>query len=119
MTRFAIQRVRATPEALDLIERLAERHGPVAFFQSGESFEGAAARCLTRAELLPSDDDVKLGEIGGSPFYVDAELYRRAGRPALIIDVAPGAAAGIPLEGLEEVHFATRTQTSAAIVQPA
>jgi uncharacterized protein (DUF779 family) len=120
MTRFAIQRVRATREALDLIERLAEKHGPLAFFQSGESFEGTMAKCLTRAELLPSDDDIKLGEIGGAPFYVDAERYRRSGRPTFLIDVAPGTAAGLPLEGLEEVHFVTRPQDSAAATaQPA
>ena len=78
MTRFAIQRVRATPEALDLIEELVEIHGPVALFQAGECGDGAAATCLTRAELLPSDEDMKLGEIGGAPFYVDTELYETA-----------------------------------------
>jgi uncharacterized protein (DUF779 family) len=114
MTRFAIQRVRATPEALELIEDLTERHGPLALFQSDASEDGGAAMCLTRRELLPDDDDMKLGEVGGAPFYIEAEQYQRWGRPTLVIDVAPGAPGGIGLEGLEEVHFVTRTPAPVA-----
>ena len=113
-TRFAIQRVRATPEALDLILRLRQRHGDVAFFQSGRCGEEAPATCLTKGELLPDPDEVKLGEVGGCPFYVDDEQYERSGRPALEIDVAPGSAGGCSLEGLEDVHFVTRTPETAA-----
>jgi hypothetical protein len=105
MAPFAIRRVRATPAAIELIERLAEMHGPLAFFQFGECEEGAAATCLTRAELLPGDDDVKIGEIAGAPFYVNSELYERSGHPTCVVDVAPGAAGGLALEGLDDVHF--------------
>ena len=108
MNRFAIQRVRATPEALNLIDRLVEKHGPIAFLQTGGCCDGTATRCLTRAELLPSEDDIKLGEVGGAPVYVEAEEYRRWGRPAFVIDVADGAAGAFSLEGLEELHFVSR-----------
>jgi uncharacterized protein (DUF779 family) len=115
MTRFAIQRIKATQEALELIEELTEMHGPLALFQSGESMEGGAATCLTRAELLPDDDDVKLGEVGGAPFYINVEQYERWDRPPLVVDVAPGAPGGLGLEGLEEVHFVTRAHRPAAV----
>jgi uncharacterized protein (DUF779 family) len=118
MTRFAIQRVRATPEAIRLIADLVERHGPVAFFLAGDDCEGATATCLTRAELLPDEDEIKLGEVSGAPFYVDGLQYRRWGQPGLEIDVEPGAARGISLAGLDEVHFVTHTQGSDAAVQP-
>ena len=101
--------ISATPEALEVIERLRRKHGPLAFFQSGGCCDGTAAMCLTRGELLPSPNDVKLGAIGGSPFYVDEEQYERWGRPRFVIDVAPGAAEGFSLEGLEEVHFISRS----------
>lgn len=116
MTRFAIRRVRATPEAVELIERLVERHGPVAFFQFGGCDEGGATTCLTRAELLPSDDEIKIGEIAGAPFYVNADRYAVAGRPTCVVDVAPGAAVGVALDGLDEVHFVTRSD---AVVETA
>lgn len=111
MTTFAIQRVRGTEEALELIDRLVEIHGPVALFQS----RAGDAKCLTRAELLPGEGDLKLGEVGCAPFYVDAERYELAGRPALVIDVAPGAAGRFPIEGLEHVHFVTAPAESVAV----
>jgi uncharacterized protein len=114
MTRFAIQRVRATPEALELIGRLREKHGEIAFFQSGGCDDGSTAMCLSRVELLPSDDDVKLGEIGGAPFYADREQYEGWGEPTLLIDVSPGPASSFSLEGLEEVHFVTRSPSGDA-----
>lgn len=119
MTAFAIRRVTSTPEAEQLIERLVERHGPVAFFQFGGCKEGGVTACLTRAELLPSDEDVKIGEVAGAPFYVNAELYARAGRPMCVLDVAPGAAEGLPLDGLDEFHFVTRASEADAATQPA
>ena len=113
MTSFAIQRVRATPEALELIERLVEKHGPVAFFQTGGCCDGTATKCLTRAELLPSEDEIKVGEVGGAPVYVEIEEYRRWGRPDFVIDVADGAAGAFSLEGLEELHFVSRAPADA------
>jgi uncharacterized protein len=109
MARFAVQRVKATPEALELIEQLRRKHGDLAFLHAGDPSEGCAATCLTKGELLPGPNDMKLGEIGASPFYVDEMQYERWGRPALLIDIAPGAAGGFSLEGLEDVHFVTRT----------
>ncbi len=108
VTKFAIQRVRATPEALDMIERLVEKHGAVAFLQTGGCCDGTATKCLTRAELLPSEDEIKIGEVGGAPVYVETEEYRRWGSPAFVIDVADGAAGAFSLEGLEELHFVSR-----------
>jgi len=103
------QRVTATPEALEVIERLKEKHGQLAFFQSGGCCDGSAAMCLTRGELLPTDNDVKLGAISGCPFYVDGEQYERWGEPEFLIDVGAGAAGGFSLEGPEGVHFVTRS----------
>jgi uncharacterized protein len=100
--------VRATPEALQLIERLVEKHGAVAFLQTGGCCDGTATKCLTRAELLPSEDEIKVGEVGGAPVYVEIEEYRHWGHPAFVIDVADGAAGSFSLEGLEELHFVSR-----------
>jgi uncharacterized protein (DUF779 family) len=102
-------RVTATPEALDVIERLRAAHGPLALFQSGGCCEGSCPICLADGELPPGPHDVLLGTIGGAPFYIDTEQYERWGVPRFSIDVRPGAAEGFSLEGLEGVHFVTQT----------
>jgi uncharacterized protein len=107
--------VTATPEALEMMERLRAKHGPLAFFQSGGCCNGSAAMCLTRGELLETDSDLKLGEIGGAPFYVDREQWERWGRPAFEIDVASGEGGGFSLEAAEGVRFVSRTPTDARV----
>ncbi|MGZ6586231.1 MAG: DUF779 domain-containing protein [Solirubrobacteraceae bacterium] len=102
-------RVTATPEALETIERLRAAHGPLALFQSGGCCDGTAPMCFKEGELPAGPGDLLLGELGGVPFYVDAEQDARWGAPDLLIDVAPGAADSFSLEALEDVHFVTRT----------
>jgi uncharacterized protein (DUF779 family) len=101
--------VAATPAALEVIRRLETAHGPLAFFQSGGCCDGTSAICLKDGELPPAPHDVRLGEIGGAPFYIDAEQYERWGTPRFLIDVRAGAAEGFSLEGLEGVHFVSGT----------
>ena len=101
--------VGATPAALEVIRRLEAAHGPVTFFQSGGCCDGTSAICFKDGELPVSPNDVRLGEIGGAPFYIDSDQYERWGTPRFLIDVAPGAAEGFSLEGLEGVHFISRT----------
>jgi uncharacterized protein len=100
--------VSATPEALEFVERLRAVHGPLVFFQSGGCCDGSAPMCLRAGELYPGPGDVRLGDIGGAPFYIDADQFERWNRPTFVIDVAPGAAESFSLEGLEGVHFVAR-----------
>ena len=100
--------VGATRAALEVIRHLEAAHGPLVFFQSGGCCEGSAAMCLKEGELPVGGGDRRLGEIGGVPFYIDAEQYERWGRPRFVIDVADGAAEGFSLEGLHGVHFISR-----------
>ena len=101
--------VEATPAALEAIRRLEAAHGRLMFFQSGGCCDGTSPICLTDGELPPGPGDVRLGEIGGASFYIDADQYERWGQPRFVVDVAPGAAEGFSLEGLDGVHFVTRT----------
>jgi len=101
--------VAATPAALEVIHRLSAAHGPLAFFLSAGCCDGGSPMCLKQDELPPGPQDVQLGELAGAPFYIDSDQYERWGRPHLMIDVSPGAAEGFSLEGIEEVHFVTRT----------
>ena len=98
--------VTATDEALQAIGDLRVRHGPLAFFQSAGCCDGSLPICLEREELPPGPGDTLLGELDGTPFYIDEELHRRWGSPSLVLDVRPGAAEGFSL-GPAGAHFVT------------
>jgi uncharacterized protein len=103
--------VTATPAALEVIHRLSAAHGQLAFFQSAGCCDGGSPMCLKEGELPPGPQDVRLEEIAGAPFYVDAQQYESWGNPNFTIEVSPGAAEGFSLEGLEGVHFVTLTRS--------
>lgn len=95
----------ATPAALELIERLGTKHGPLVFIQSGGCCEGSAPMCVRRGDLPVGSGDVRLGAIGGYDFYIDRDQYARWNEPHLVIDVSDEPSDSFSLEGLEGVHF--------------
>jgi uncharacterized protein (DUF779 family) len=103
-------RVVATEAALALIERLAAKHGPLLFHQSGGCCDGSAPMCFARGELLVGDSDKLLGEIGGQPFYMGLAQFAAWRHTQLIIDVVPGRGGMFSLEGVEGVRFLTRSR---------
>ena len=84
-------------------------HGPLVLHQSGGCCDGTAPMCLEESDLPGGPNDVRLGEIGGTPFYVERDQYERWGRPDFLIDVAPGAGQGFSLDSLANEHFVTRS----------
>ena len=104
-----ISLVTATPEALSLIQRLRERHGPLMFHQSGGCCDGSSPMCYSDGELIVGEQDVYLGEIGGQPFYIGVGQYRSWYRSQLEIDLVPGRGGMFSLEGPEGVRFHTRS----------
>ena len=101
-------RVTATPQAAETVRRLVAEHGPVVLHQSGGCCDGSSPMCLLAAELPPGPADVRLGEVGGAPFYINADQDARWGHPSFVLDVAPGAATRFSLEGPAGVHFIVR-----------
>ena len=80
------------------------------FVQSGGCCDGSSPICLRDGELLLGPNDVLLGEVGGAPFYIDAEQYERWRRPGFPARRrARAEASGFSLEGLEGIHFTVRT----------
>jgi uncharacterized protein (DUF779 family) len=108
-------RVTVTPQAAAAIRELTAAHGPLVFHQSGGCCDGSSPMCLLAAELPPGPSDVLLGEIEGAPFYIDGDQDARWGNPAFLIDVAPGAATSLSLEGSGGVHFVARSPATSAI----
>jgi uncharacterized protein (DUF779 family) len=100
----------ATEAALNLIERLVAKHGPVMFHQSGGCCDGSAPMCYPQGDLLVGDQDRLLGEIGGMPFYISASQFEYWKHTQLIIDVVPGRGGMFSLEGPEGERFLTRSR---------
>jgi uncharacterized protein len=103
-------RVSATPAALELIEQLQGRHGPLLFHQSGGCCDGSSPMCFPRTEFLVGEVDVLLGEIGGQPFYMSESQFAYWMHTHLIIDVVPGRGGMFSLEGPDGVRFLTRSR---------
>jgi len=99
----------ATPAALAELESLRARHGPLMLVQSGGCCDGSSPLCLERGELLVGPNDLLLGDLDGTPFYIDAEQYERWNRPTFQLDLAGGGTDTFSLENADGVHFLTRT----------
>ncbi|MED5017781.1 DUF779 domain-containing protein [Paenibacillus chibensis] len=105
-----VRKVIATEEALGLIGFLQAKHGPVMFHQSGGCCDGSSPMCFPLGEFLVGDSDVKMGEIGGAPFYMSRAQYEYWKYTQLIIDVVPGRGGMFSLEGPEGKRFLTRSR---------
>ncbi|MCG6182175.1 acetaldehyde dehydrogenase [Anoxybacillus kestanbolensis] len=103
-------KVIATDAALQLIEKLKAKYGPLMFHQSGGCCDGSSPMCYPQGEFIIGDSDVLLGEIGGCPFYMHAAQYEYWKHTQLIIDVVPGRGGMFSLEGSEGVRFLTRSK---------
>ena len=98
-------RVVTTESAVAEIGRLRVDHGPLMFFQSGGCCDGSSPMCYPDGELLLGPNDLRLGDVDGCPFYIDADQYERWNRPAFVLDLRPGSGSGMSLEEGHAVHF--------------
>jgi uncharacterized protein len=105
-----VDKVIATGAAVELIEKLKQKHGPVMFHQSGGCCDNSAANCYLPGEITTGAGDVLLGEIGGSPFYISKSQYEYWKHTQLIIDVIDGHGGTFSLEGPEGKAFHTRSR---------
>ncbi|MFO1206248.1 MAG: DUF779 domain-containing protein [Burkholderiales bacterium] len=105
-----VTRVTATDAALQLIERLQAKHGPLLFHQSGGCCDGSSPMCYPRGDFMVGANDVRLGEIGGTPFYMSVSQFEYWQHTHLIIDVVPGRGGMFSLEGPEGLRFLTRSR---------
>ena len=103
-------RLEATKPALELLARLARRHGPVSLHLSGGCCDGSSPICLLEGELVLGQRDLLLGEIGGASVYIDRDQFARWNAPDVLIDASPGPAEGFSLDSLEDAHLTLRSR---------
>jgi len=105
-----VDRVQVTPTAAAMIAKLASLHGPLLFHQSGGCCDGSAPMCYPRREFRTGAQDVFLGSIADTPFFIGAAQFEYWRHTQLIIDVVPGRGSGFSLEAPEGVRFLTRSR---------
>ncbi|HEY0846932.1 MAG TPA: DUF779 domain-containing protein [Noviherbaspirillum sp.] len=110
MSTSTIPRVTATEAASAFIRRLAEKYGPLMFFQSGGCCDGSAPLCYKQGEFAISDSDVCLGTIEGAPFYMDSNQFDYWKHTQLIIDVVDGNGGMFSLDNGTGRRFLTRSR---------
>lgn len=102
--------VTATPAALDLLAEIVADHGPVMFHQSGGCCDGSSPMCYAEGEFRLGARDVRIGEIGGAPFYISASQYEAWKHTDLTIDVVAGRGGMFSLDNGREKRFLTRSE---------
>lgn len=106
----ALSRVVGTDAALQMIEELRDKHGPLMFFQSGGCCDGSTPMCFPAGEFDLSDSDVYLGNLAGAPFYMGLEQFAYWEHTQLIIDVVAGNGGMFSLDNGTGRRFLTRSR---------
>lgn len=104
------QRVVVTEAALRLIEGLRQQHGNVIFHQSGGCCDGSSPMCFAADDYIVGPQDVRLGEIGGTPFFMSPSQFAYWKNTQLIIDVVAGIGGMFSLENGTGLRFLTRSR---------
>jgi len=105
-----IERVIVTEAAAELIRKLRAAHGPLMFHQSGGCCDGSSPMCYPAGEFRIGQNDVRLGEVEGTPVYIGGKQFELWKHTQLVIDAVPGRGAGFSLEAPEGYRFLTRSR---------
>ncbi len=102
--------VLATDAAIELIATLHGKHGDLMFHQSGGCCDGSSPMCYPRGDFMVGDEDVLIGTLGDTPFYISRPQFEYWKHTQLILDVVPGRGGMFSLEGPEGVRFLIRSR---------
>jgi hypothetical protein len=102
---MAVTRVSVTPEAEALLRKLQGMHGPLMFHQSGGCCDGSAPMCYPRGDFKIGQQDVFLGTIVDTPFYISGPQFEYWQHTHLTVDVVKGRGSGFSVEAPEGVRF--------------
>jgi len=100
-----------TEAAAALMAKLAAKHGPLMFHQSGGCCDGSSPMCYARGEFLTGDSDILITTLeDGTPFYMSRSQFEYWKHTQLILDVVPGRGGMFSLENPEGVRFLIRSR---------
>jgi uncharacterized protein (DUF779 family) len=107
---MSVSRVSVTPKAEALLRKLQGQYGPLLFHQSGGCCDGSAPMCFPRGDFKIGQQDVYLGTIVETPFYISGPQFEYWQHTHLTVDVVPGRGSGFSVEAPEGVRFLIRSR---------
>jgi len=107
---MSVERVTATKEAEEVIDKLKERYGPLMFHQSGGCCDGSSPMCFEDGDFKTGESDVKLGEINGCDFFMSRDQYEYWKHTHLTVDLTEGRGASFSLEIPMGVRFVIKSR---------
>lgn len=107
---MSVARVTVTPKAEALLRKLQGQYGPLLFHQSGGCCDGSAPMCFPRGDFKIGQQDVYLGTIVETPFYISGPQFEYWQHTHLTVDVVPGRGSGFSVEAPEGVRFLIRSR---------
>ena len=93
-----IRRIDTTDLAVELINELKAKHGPLVFHQSGGCCDGSAPMCFPKDEFIIGYSDVCLGEVQGIEFWMSQDQFEYWKHTHLTLDVVAGRGSSFSLE---------------------
>ena len=105
-----LERVSATPAALELLTSLEAEHGPLMFHQSGGCCDGSSPMCYPLGDFLTGDSDVHLGTVAGADFWISRPQFAVWKHTHLILDVVRGRGGMFSLENGRDKRFLIRSR---------
>ena len=104
-------KVKATLSAKKLLSELKEVHwGDLLFHQSGGCCDGSAPMCFPAKEYQVGNSDIKLGDIDGTPFYMNEDQYEKWKHTDLTIDAVKGIGGMFSLDNGTGQRFLTKSE---------
>ncbi len=105
-----IRRILITEAAIEIIDQLRDRHGPLMFHQSGGCCDGSQPMCFEKGDFKLGSSDVKVGVIYGCDFFMSADQFEYWQYSQLTLDAVPGRGASFSLEIPLGVRFVIRSR---------
>lgn len=103
-------RILVTYTAGKLIEELRQHHGPLMFHQSGGCCDGSQPMCFEKGEFKVGENDVYLGDIADSPFFMNRDQFEYWQHTQLTIDITVGRGSSFSLEIPLGVRFIVKSR---------
>lgn len=105
-----VKKILITEQAIEVIDQLKDRFGPLMFHQSGGCCDGSSPMCFEDGEFKIGESDILLGNIYGCPFYMSKDQYEYWKHTQLTLDVTPGRGSSFSLEIPMGIRFMIRSR---------